>query len=401
MRFRFRALDTGGFLQSGLLDAETEAAALHQLSERNLKPVELTPQRESSKPRGVRAKRDFKHTDVIAFVREVATLLGSGVGLSEAFETLTDATSNEQLREILVKLSSAIHAGEGFSDALEASELKLPRYVHALAKAGEATGDLAEALTRAAEQMEFEERMRGEVKEALTYPAILVLTGIGAVIFVFSFVVPRFAGILSGRNVDLPLLSEWILGAGLFFNDHWVAVLTAVAIVAGLFVYALRRPDWRLGMLGVISRLPVFSDWISGSETARWTSILAALLRSRVPILMALELAATSVVLREGASRIHSVANEVRLGKRLSLAVEERRLLEGTALTMVKVGEKSGDLGGMLAFVARHAAERQRALQRRLVSLIEPISILLIGSVLGVIMVGIVMAMTSLTDVKF
>lgn len=400
MRFTYRAIDAGGFPQSGTLDASSENDALSRLFERGYKPISLSAERAVATVSG-RSGRAVKHTDVIAFVREIATLLASGVGLSEAFETLTDATQHPRLKGMLEKLSAAIHGGDGFSEALEHSDLTLPRYVHALAKAGEASGDLSGALTRAAEQMEFEERMRGEVREALTYPTILVLTGVGAIIFVFAFVVPRFAGILSGRSVDLPVLSAWVLEAGLFFNAHWVGVLTSVALVVGGAVAALRQPDYRMAALSLVGRMPVLSSWIAGGETARWTSILAALLQSRVPILMALELASTSVVLREGANRLCSVADEVRLGKRFSVAVEERHLLEGTSLTMVKVGEKSGDLGGMLAFVAAHAADRHRTLQRRLVSLIEPVSILVIGSVLGVIMVGIVLAMTSLTDVKF
>lgn len=401
MRFTFRAIDSGGFPQQGVLSAASEEEALSALFERGYRPVALSVDSRVVAREAKSRRTVVRHADVIAFVREFATLLESGVGHSDAFETLTEATQHPVLKAILEKLSASIHGGARFSESLESSELVVPRYVYALAKAGEATGDLAGALSRAAEQMEFEARMRGEVREALTYPAILMMTGVGAILFVFSFVVPRFAGILAGRDVDLPLLSEWVLHSGVFVNDHWAIVALGLSMAIAGCVGVVRHPQWRMAIMSVLGRLPILSTWIAGSETARWTSVLAALLQSRVPILHALELASTSVTLREMTDRLTSVADEVRLGKRFSAAIEERRLLEGTSLTMLKVGEKSGDLGGMLAFVAAHAAEHHRSIQRRLVSLIEPISILVIGSVLGVIMVGVVLAMTSLTDVNF
>ena len=128
--------------------------------------------------------------------------------------------------------------------------------------------------------------------------------------------------------------------------------------------------------------------------------MLAVLVQSKVPILMCIELAALSVLLPENANRLKNVQDDVRRGKRFSSAIEERRLLEGTSLTMLKVGEKSGQLGAMLEHVASYAADKHRALQRGIVALIEPISILVIGIVLGIIMVGVVMAMTSLTEIK-
>jgi general secretion pathway protein F len=400
MRFAFKAVDGAGFAQTGTLEAVSEAEALQQLFERGYTPLELREEKLPEIRSGVSAQAAIKHADVIALIREMATLLASGVGLSEAFGTLLEANPHPRLRAVLGQLSAAVHGGEGFASALKKSNLALPEYVHALARAGEATGDLAGALTRSAEQLEFDERMRGEAREALTYPVILILTGIGAIIFIFSFVVPRFAGILSGRNVDLPLLSEWVLKTGLFVNAHWMFILVILASV-GFGVSLLLKDDrFKVAATAVLGRLPLLSGWIMGGETARWTSILAVLVQSRVPILMALELASTSVRLPENANRLRSVADEVKLGKRLSVVIEERRLLEGTPLTMLKVGEKSGELGAMLGFVASHAAEYHKTLQRRLVSLIEPISILAIGSVLGIIMVGVVLAMTSLTDVK-
>lgn len=342
----------------------------------------------------------LKQVDLVAFVREMATLLSAGVGLTESFSTLHSAAANPAMREALASLIFSVQSGETFSVALRNAKLPLPEYVYALSRAGEATGNIGAALLRCADQLEFDERMQAETREALIYPIILILTGIAAIGFIFTFVVPRFAGLMTGRKVDLPWLSTLVLSTGMFVNTHWIAFLLGLVglVVGGVLLSGMPAARVRLTVLA--SRLPVMSAWLAGAETARWTSILAVLVQSRVPILLSLDLAAASVRLAENAQRLRSMQDEVRLGKTLSQATEERRMLDGTPLSMLKVGEKTGDLATMLGHIASHAAERHRALQRRLVALIEPVSILVIGLAIGFIMVGVVLAMTSLTEVK-
>lgn len=401
MLFSYRVLDASGALRQGVIDASSETEALASLQEKGQVPLELKAQMSTAQRRKVvSGGQKIRHADVVAFVRELATLLKSGVGLSDAFSTLLETTDHPRMKESLSQLSAAVLAGERFSVALEKSDLGLPQYVHALARAGEATGDLGNALARSADQLEFDEKMKNEAREALTYPMILVFTGIAAIGFIFAFVVPRFAGIFQGRKVDLPLLSRWVLSTGVYVHDHWLGVLLSLIAIAIGGYWLSRSRVVRQNMARIFSRLPVFSGWMAGAEMARWTSMLAVLVQNKVPILMCMELAALSVLLPENASRLKNVQDDVRRGKRLSSAIEERRLLEGASLTMLKVGEKSGQLGAMLAHVAAYAADKHRALQRGIVALIEPVSILVIGIVLGVIMVGVVMAMTSLTEIK-
>ena len=232
MQFSYRALDGSGFIQQGLLDAASEPEALMLLQERNFTPIELKAHRLDPGRPQAQGSQSVRHADIVALIRELATLLGSGVGLSEAFSTLLEATAHAGLREALSQLNSAVRGGDVFSAALQKSSLKLPQYVHALSRAGEATGDLGNALARCADQLEFDQRMHEEAKEALTYPVILVFTGVAAIAFIFSFVVPRFAGMLQGRSVDLPLLSKWVLSTGVYVHDHWVGVVVFFAALA-------------------------------------------------------------------------------------------------------------------------------------------------------------------------
>lgn len=399
MRFAYKVIDSSGFPQEGELDAPTEKEALRILFESGRTPLQIHRQQAPAHALR-RERRSVRRADVVALIRELATLLGSGVGLSETLSTLVGATDHGGIREILTNLQAAVHSGDKFSAALGNASLDLPEYALALARAGEATGDLGGALLRCADQLEFEEHMKSRAREALTYPVILILTGAGAILFIFSFVVPRFATILRGKTVELPIISQWVMNGGMFINAHWGSLLVAALVFLAAAALLLRQPVVRSRFMALLFRLPGFSGWLGGAETARWTSTLAALVQSRVPILLAIELAAASVRLPVNAARLRSAGDDVRLGKRLSAALEERHLLEGSSLTMVKVGEHSGEVGAMLGHVAKYVAEQHHRLQRRLLALIEPVSILVIGLVLAVIMVGVVLAMASLTEIK-
>ncbi len=163
MQFSYRALDSSGFIQKGTLEVDSEAAALAILQEREYAPLELKALHTATGQPTFSASQTIKHGDIVALIRELATLLASGVGLSESFTTLLEATSHRGMKEALAQLNQSVRSGEGFSAALHKSPLKLPQYVYALSRAGEETGDLGSALARCAEQLRrYAERIEQE-----------------------------------------------------------------------------------------------------------------------------------------------------------------------------------------------------------------------------------------------
>lgn len=400
MLYEFKAVNVGGRVERGECTAASTEAALQVLAERRLTPLELTEKVLAPSSKGENSARRMNQTDLVAFIRELATLSESGVNLADALSTLHSANSKSVLQDVLATMLNAIRGGEEFSRALEKSGLRLPEYVLALVRAGEATGNLGFALARCAEQMEFDARMQQQTREAMTYPAVLMGTGVVAVLFVFSFVVPRFAGMLRGHAAHLPWISKAVLGLGVFVSQNLWAVIGGLVAGVVVLVSLVRQPVFRARMLLLAARLPIISEWVTSGETARWTSTLSVLLQSRVPILTAIDLASGALRLGDYSRKLQDVGAEVNRGKRLSAAIEAHNLLEGSALSMLKVGEHTGEIAKMLGHVAQYWIEKNRTLQRRMVSLVEPASILIIGLIVGVVMVGVVMAMASLTEVK-
>ncbi|MGC3962585.1 MAG: type II secretion system F family protein [Rhodocyclaceae bacterium] len=399
--YTFRAAARSGLTERGTIAATDMVEAMAALEERHLTVFELKDANASGIGRQHWRRQSITHAARVVLVRELSTLANAGISLADALGTLRDANRETVLFESLGIMVKSIHGGEAFSSALEKARLGLPEYVLAMVRAGEATGNLGVALSRAADQMDFDARMRAQTREAMVYPTILISTGTMAVLFIFAFVVPRFAGLLRGRFDTLPWISIVVLRTGAFFNAHLVESVVAIAVIVAGIVAAARNARLRVRVLAGTAHLPIIGEWIHSGETARWTTGLSMLLQSKVGILPALELAASSVRLNETAAKLRNLRAEVNRGRRLSQAIEHQGLLEPTSLSMVRVGEQSGELGPMLEHVAHYWNDKNQSMQRRVVSLIEPASILCLGAVIGFVMVGVVLAMASLSDVKF
>lgn len=404
MPYAYQALDSQGRLQKGELDASTEDEATQALARQGLSPIELKPLRARRAAQGRKGRREKPRVATMLLVRELASLLQAGVTLEESLRTLLDGRRDSPQGEPLTAVLSAVLSGERFSAALQqqagSPALPLPPYVLALVAAGESTGDLPAALTRAAEQLDFDEQIRAETSEALVYPSILIGAGVSAVLFVFSFVVPRFSSLLAGKNVELPWLSAAVLTVGTFFNEHVIAVLIGMAAAVAIGV-TVRRALGPQRIRSMLSRWPLLGPWLHQQELSRWTGMLALMLQSRVPILTALDLTAAAVSLPDIQQGLRESVADIGRGEPLSRSLQERQLLPATALSMVRVGERTGQLGQMMGHVAAYSLEANRSTRRRLVALIEPAAILVLGGIIALVVVGVVLALTSLSEVKF
>jgi general secretion pathway protein F len=236
------------------------------------------------------------------------------------------------------------------------------------------------------------------MRNALIYPAVLVGVGLLAVGLMFSFVVPRFAGLLKDAE-SLPWLAWAVLSTGQFVNQNLLALLLGLFVVVVGTVRVLRRPGVRDAILERLAELPVVGAWIGESATAGWAALMGALLGQGVPMLDALELANGSVKLVTRRRRLETAARSVKAGLALSKALEEQGALDATAWNLLRTGERAGRLPEMLKALAALSAKSGRERMKRVLLLIEPLAILVIGSGIGVIVLGIVLAITSLTDI--
>ena len=396
--YEYEVIDRNGQVVKGQAEAVSVTDLVRGLSSEGHTVVEVNERRAGRRAPLFR-RRSRIQDQVVAF-HELATLLESGVSLADAVLAQARGSSHPELASAFDAIARSLLRGQSFHESLRAGGLSLPHYVYYLVEAGELSGHLAEALRQAVVQMQYDQRTAAEVRSALTYPAILIASGFAAVLLVFVFVIPQFSNLLEDA-AELPLLAEAVLRTGVWFNESgWLLAPVLAAAVLGAAALA-RQAGARQRARDVLAALPVLGSWFSESDTARWASVMSALLASRVGLMEALALASRGVGVSRRRAALEQATGDVRGGAPLSEALEKRSALTPTGYNLLRVGEQSGQLAEMLRALATLYEENSKRRMKRVLTLIEPVAVLLIGGFLGVIMIGIILAITSVNDIAF
>jgi general secretion pathway protein F len=397
--FTYSALSSLGQSVSGELIAEHERAALRELKRRGLTPLSLAI--------AARARRQLlswtrqaSAEDHIRLANELAVLVEAGVSLSEAIDIATRSPVYNIFGDALGGLGRDLRRGMSVPDAVRANITTFPVYVYQLLEAGNQTGMLTGALKDASLQMQFDERVRKDIRNALIYPMFLIAMGTTATLFIFLFVVPRFAGMMKGRLQLMPPFSRGIFLVGMFLRDNIVPVVGLGFVLVAALVLLLRRPSVRARLRELAVRLPVLGNMLVEAEAGRWTAMLATLLRNRVPLVQSLSLARDSLLLESFKAQLAQVERAVRGGSGLGAALADYRIFDESLVNLINVGERSGRLADMLKSAAHLAEQKGRDRIKRLMALLEPVSILVIGCMIGVIVISLFTAITSINNVQ-
>jgi general secretion pathway protein F len=393
MRFDYSARDSNGQPHGGQLEATDQADAVAKLAAQGMTPVSLRA-RTAAPRRGAVRKAQIKLADQVVLLRELATLLAAGVTLGDALPSLAEAYEGQALGQPIAQMEALVRGGGRLSDALRIEALRMPVYVIALAQAGEASGDIARALQESAEQMELARKANEDLRSALIYPSVLVGAGSLAVFFIFVGVVPRFANLIKGSR-QVPELSRWVIESGVYVRGHLFEALLILAALVGIIVTSLSRESTRQALLQTLQRVPVVGPWLVQAEIGRWATVLGSLLSNRVPVLTAMELAQNVIRLNLLRAGLERATKGLQQGQSLSAGLESQAWFPRTRLNLIRVGERSGELPKMLLALGHSQRDAAAVLQRRMLGLIEPIAIIIIGAVIGVVMVAVMMAITS------
>ncbi len=397
MKLQYEAVQASdGTLIKGEIEAVNERDAMRLLEIDGMVVTEISPRLES---RHRRFQRDVTRQEVVLALFELATLLESGVSIAEAVESQAESDYHPRLNAFFNSVNQSLRSGESLAQAVQKTDLDLPDYLVQLIQSGELSGGLPGCLRSGVQQMEYELDIASQFRSALIYPAILLLSGFVAVGLIFVLVVPRFAHILE-RGVDMPWLATAVLTTGMFFHDYYPYLLVLLFAAAVGATWFLRRSSVRATIYNHLATWPIIGTWLLETEIARWAAMMATMTASRVELLTSLNLAATGMGIEEKRMRLERVVDSVRNGEALSKALATQQVLTPTATNLIKVGEKSGALPPMMESVARLYDVKCKNRMTTVVALIEPLSILFIGIVIGILVLGIILAITSLNTVS-
>lgn len=386
-RYIFRAIGHNGQVSTQTVEAPDRAGAMRRAMQSGLAVLQLKEDTPAAAPRRKRLTRDH----AILLLRQLAVMIGAGVQLLDAIETLASSLPDTEAAEKLRITAQALRRGDRFGDALEAALPVYPPYVYGLVRAGEASGKLARVLEEAASQLAFERRTERDVLNALTYPAFLVVSGAASIGFLLYFVVPRFATMLESSRSAPTGLSLFILNAGVAFHDNAASILALLAGSA-LLIWTLSRTR---AMKITLSRLAHATPGLRGLLAARqrtaWSRVAALSLDAGVGILDAIALAAGA--LSEGALRkaVMDAIPALRAGRGIDVAFRDAGAISEVDASLLRAGQRSGALSKMMHTIAdRHEDDLRDAL-KRLTLIVEPVAIATVALMVG----GIVLALAS------
>lgn len=380
MQFEVRALSAGNRVETLTVEATDVAAARKSVEARKLTVVSL---RSKGAVKRSASRGGFS---LVMFSQELLSLLEAGLSLVEALEGLIEKETTQVSRSIMEGLYGRIREGSKLSDAISAQPEYFPPLYIGIVRAAERTSDLGQALRRYIEYQTRIDAVRSKIVSAMIYPAVLFCVGGLVGLFLMTYVVPRFASVYKDSGRDMPFMSRLLLSWGELLGQHTMLVMIALALVVAGGVWLFRRNS-REGRWGELARkIPGIGERARILEISRLYLTLGMLLDGGIPIVLAMEMVESSVS-RETRSNLRLARADISNGEPLSHAFERHALTTPIALRMLRVGERSGQLGPMLIRSANFYDSESARWVERFSKVFEPALMAVIGGIIGVIIV--------------
>ncbi len=337
---------------------------------------------------------------ILPFTQELATLLEGGIPIDKSLSILLSGHDNK-IKNIVEDLLNGIKGGKSFAEALT-NHVKLFSSVYInMIRAGEEGGVLPQVLKRLGTFQERLQKVRGEIISAMIYPLLLSSTGLLSVGALIVYVIPKFSQIFEGMGISLPFSTMILMGISQYSIKYgWALIIVIIAI---FFLYKRIRKDKNISikMDQKMLKLPVVGNLLWKIQISRFARTLGTLLENGVPLLKSMDIVKDVLSNQYLANILIDIKINVKEGASLTLSLAQRGFLPEIAVHLLKVGEETGNLDQMLLKVADNFDNDTEQRMKRLVTMIEPMLILLMGAVIGVIVISMLTAILSVNDLKF
>jgi general secretion pathway protein F len=398
--FTYRAADRRGQTVDGVMEAADARAVVERLHREAFYPIRVEPHTERGRFAVVAPRRGVRPRELLAFTQQLATLFEAGLPLDRALTILEELAITPRLKTIVTDLLHGVRGGASLSDALMRHHPRpFSRLYVNMVRAGEKGGVLEVTLRRLAEFLEARAAFRDAVVSALAYPLVITLVGASAIVFLLTFVIPRFATIFADLGQAVPLPTQILLSVSANARAYWWVVPPAVLAIVVIWRMWTSTPEGRLTWDQWILRLPIVGPLATKIETARFTRTLGTMLKSGVPVLGAMAVVGDMMSNTAIASAVSRISQDVKRGSTIAVSMREHAPFPALAVHMVRVGEETGRLEEMLLKVADTFENEVRIELKRVIGLFEPIIILGMGVVVAFIVVAMLLAIFSINEI--
>jgi len=412
-RYSYVALDSRGQESTGWVDASSTNGAIAQLRQAGYFPTNVcedgtaagpaarTPRADRIRSRGnivLFQRKTVKPKTLMIFTRQLATLIDAGLPLLRGLSVLGKQERDSVFKSTIDKLAESVQDGSTFSEGLTLHPRIFNNLYVNMVRAGELGGVLDLVLARLAEFQEKAQKVKNKVAAALVYPIIVLLLAVAIMTFLLIFIVPKFQTIFHDMLGDkpLPAITLFVIGVSDFMQKQWAVLLGLVLITCAAFKFAGRTDAGRAVIDKVKLRAPLFGDLIRKTSISRFSRTLGTLVTSGVPILQALEITRETAGNRVIAQAISKVHDSVKEGDTIVQPLEASRAFPPMVISMIDVGEETGQLPEMLLKIAEVYDDEVDNSVAALTSLLEPIMIVLLALIVGTIVIALFMPLISI-----
>ena len=397
--YSFRAYDSSGAKTDGQLEASDKADVIHQLKQRGLIPAEVKEFKQTTAgvmPFGNKVSL----TDLEFLTAELSLLLASGVRIDRGIDIIRRTKAKPALAKLLTEMGQSLKKGKSLSEtARQYPEVFDGLYCN-LIELGEASGNLIEIFDSLAKDLKYRRQLQRKIISSLTYPAVILIVCVLAIVAIFNFIIPQMSSLFSDPEV-LPWYTQAMLSASDWMVQYqgWLFA-GVVASVAGL-ISAAKQPVFVKWWQGVSLNLPVLKNAVVTIERIRFNSGLSMMVKAGVPIDQAIGLSAGNINNQLLRREMEIARQKVKRGSALTPALQQTALYPDFFISLLEVGEESGNLERVFDEVANRSRDEFESWTERMTNLLEPLMILFMGGIVGGVVVTMLMSMVSINDVGF
>ena len=392
-RFRFVAVTFDGQSEKGVIEGESIKTARQQLLDKGLVPTQLVPEDENEAKSGFAAflsgQREIKPADLAVVTKQLALLVRSGLPIDEALKMLADESPKASTRFVLMAMVQELHSGVPLSKAMQGQPATFDKLYQSVVAAAEQSGLMAPVLTQFAEFLEKKQATRQKVIAAMVYPVMLISISFLVMIVLMTYVIPQVTRVFESTRQKLPFMTEVVMNISAFLNNWGLVLLLSVIVLGWLVRRILKKPEMRLRFDTRCLSMPLIGPVLLAHETARFSNTMSMLVGANVPILSALKSSRDTLSNTYLKAAIETTELQVREGSALSRALGAQGVFSPLFVHMLRSGEATGQLAEMLKFGAENAEFEADKTTKMFTSVLEPVMIMLMGSMVLVIVMAV------------
>lgn len=391
-RYKYEGRNKTG-KKTGVLTSPSKQEAVSQLRELGVRVIHISEVPQTFLTKELSLGNPVKLKDFVVFLRQFATLIKAGVTIIDSMKILANQTSSKHLKRTLIDVEADLREGNSLSSSTAKHKKIFSNLFINMVRVGEVSGNLDDTLERLATHFEKQNRTKQKVKAAMAYPAVIAVIAMAVVIFLLISVVPTFVEMFADFDAELPAITKFVMNASQFMQAFWwlIVLFFFTVIISIMIIRQQKQSKYYLDYF--ILRMPLFGKMIQKAVLARMTRTLSSLLSSSVPILQSLAVVETIVENEVIARVIKDSRSALEKGKSMTEPMKRHWAFPPLIISMISIGESSGSLDEMLGKVASFYEEEVENTTDQLKSLIEPLMIVLLSGIVGLIVTSIMVPM--------